>query len=501
MKRGRGILFLALAVVVFSTLFVSATTTIVRPVASGNYSATMIVNVTTDLANAMNVTIYYNASGGAVGTSNVLVVILNDSASDTQFYNASVSIAGLTDGTYNFTAMTTNLTGSTQTSTGVASVKVDNTAPVAMLSSFVSLVNYGNYSDASTGLILINVTVSDAISNISSVYFNLTDSSGIEQAKYNSTLITIGYTDYWNASVNVSSLTDGTYNMTLWVTDYAGNINNSASFTLRVDNDAPTVSLALDDSETSSTKIVFVATISGAESGVTSSCNVSGSGVILTSVTGSGTASQTITQDEVGCLSSFNYTVTCTTYTGLTGSESGVFSSLRCSSGSTSGPSSTSTWSNSYVINEGQLTEGYSNNLKAKERFKFKVNSVDHSVGVKSISGNSVTLEIASTPTEISLAAGEEAKLDLNEDGYYDTYVKVESIESNQAKVMIKSVYEKVPEGADSISVTDVEGNERPIAGDNNTINDEGGMSSGYWIGGIVLIIVIIAAVIAMKRR
>lgn len=68
-----------------------------------------------------------NASGGA--TNDVLTYIINTSASQTIFENATLDISGLSDAaTYNFTVIAYNEIDS-ETASSVSGITVDNTPP------------------------------------------------------------------------------------------------------------------------------------------------------------------------------------------------------------------------------------------------------------------------------------------------------------------------------------------------------------------------------------
>ena len=468
--------------------FVSAATTINRPITSGNYTTAFIVNVTTALPNALNVTIYYNASGGAVGTANSLVVILNDSASDTAFYNGSVSLLGLSDGTYNFTAVARN-SSTSESSTGVSLIKIDNTFPVANSDSFVYPLSYGNYSDALSGLVIFNVTLSDATSGINAVLFNLTNSSGSQAAIYNTTM----FGSYWNASANVSALTDDVYTLTIFVNDSAGNLNNSATRIIRVDNDAPTVAFTRLSTSSENYLNISIA-ISGAESGVNGSCTVN---VARAVISGSGNA-QVLSQENLDCGTTYIYNATCRTYTDLAASDYEAFVTDACTTGGSSS-SSSSVLSSTYSATSSELKNGYSNQLKAKDKIKFSLDSVSHVLEVKTLSSDKVTIQISSDPVQVSLGIGEEGKVDLDSDGTYDLSVKLSSIASSKASVVIKEISESVPEGSSGVEVSGVDNTN--VDGDSNADVEESKSNTKYYIIIIVIVLVVVAFVLMRNPK
>ena len=92
---------------------------------------------------------------------------------------------------------------------------------------------------------------------------------------------------------------------------------------------------------------------------------------------------------------------------------------------------------------------------------------------------------------------GEDAKMDITEDGYYDVYVRLDGISNSKADVFIQSIHELVPEGADGVVSTTgevvPEGEEVEI----------GESSSHAWIWIIVILVVLIAigAGVGLKKR
>jgi len=113
---------------VLMTAFASAASTLVSPVVNNNYSTSLLLSCTTDTADTMNATFYYNATGGRAVTE--LTHVHNTSASQIGF-NTTASILSLTDAiTYNFTCMTVEIGAAAEYSAVVRPVTIDNTDPV-----------------------------------------------------------------------------------------------------------------------------------------------------------------------------------------------------------------------------------------------------------------------------------------------------------------------------------------------------------------------------------
>lgn len=204
-QKQKGILPLVLATALLLAFpLLSATTTLVSPAANGNYTGTMLVNCTTDLANTMNASIIYN-TGGANTT---LTTIANTSTGQTVFNSSAVSISGLTDGlSYNFFCRVTNETSSQENSTVNTGITIDNTAPTCSFT-------YPYSTVASPGTEPLSWTSADALS-LNNTNVTVTGPTGFT---------TLSYTTASATDTNVGSLTlTGTYTATITAYDRPGN--------------------------------------------------------------------------------------------------------------------------------------------------------------------------------------------------------------------------------------------------------------------------------------
>jgi len=101
----------------------------------------------------------------------------------------------------------------------------------------VNITNPANGSNFSTGLQTFNATVIDT-SNISAVIFMFkTNGTPFNITASNTT----GF--QWNATVNVSTIVEGTHVVSVFANDTAGNVNQSVNITIFVDRTAPNVSI------------------------------------------------------------------------------------------------------------------------------------------------------------------------------------------------------------------------------------------------------------------
>ncbi len=193
---------LAIFFAVMTLSFVSATTTLNTPQNNYNYSGTLNFNCTTDLPDALNASLYYSASGGAVDT----ILVTNDTAKNlTEFTVTGVDISSLSDATtYNVTCKVENSTASEESAN--ITLTIDNTAPVISLWIKPDEVNVDR-------IFKYRANISDATSRVQLLSCNITDpKSGATNVSTNDAWYTYSQTQY-----------RGNYNYTCTATDHAGN--------------------------------------------------------------------------------------------------------------------------------------------------------------------------------------------------------------------------------------------------------------------------------------
>jgi hypothetical protein len=428
--------------VLFVSSFVLALDSVdyVAPSPYQNSSGVITLNATIDDGDGVvnNVTFeFVNSTGDSYYNETVFNVTA------TTFTNETFDTSVLADGVYNLTIHASNGTDDVS-NVSVVGVTIDNTAP--SVDGFYNVVNWGNYS----GTEIINVSVSDVTSEISSMYLNFTNSSGVQNGFIAATCVGA----YCTYSADVAAFTaaygDGVYNMTVYVNDTLNNLNSSEVITITMDSTAPSASLSKSSSTSSS--ITVTTTCSDATSGL-SGCVVS---------CASGTVSGS-TVSGLSCGSSYSITVTATDYAGNTATASETMTTDSCSGGSNGGSTSSSSWTNTFVEDDKELGEKgeVSKSLGSKHRVRLKVGGETHYVGVTSLNSNSATVEVASTPQTATLNVGDEKKFDVDGDNFYDVMVRLVSISGSKANVVISSVSGEVAiisDGGDSLEDGDVVG-------------------------------------------
>ena len=166
-----------------------------------------------------NVKIQRSPAGAGTWTD-----VCTDSSSP---YGCTFDSTAVSDGLYDFRAITTDNAGNTTTSSTITNRRVDNTAPTAAL------------TDPGSPLrvtVTLNATGTDSGSGVLNV--------AIQRAPTGTstwTTICTDTTSPYSCSWNTTGVSDGGYDLRAVTTDNAGNVTNSSTVSNRVvDNTAPT---------------------------------------------------------------------------------------------------------------------------------------------------------------------------------------------------------------------------------------------------------------------
>ena len=392
---------------------------------TGNYSGTIVLNASC-VDNVIGVnSVYFNVTYPN-GTQLNFTQALSLSGTD---YNISLITTGFLDGNYNITAFANDSLNNLNR-TEFIQVTFDNTPP--NVSNFTDKVNNGNY----TGSIVLNATADDVTTSISAVYFNITHPNGTLVNFTQASKSGISY----NLIVSTSTFTDGLYNITISANDSANSRNNSRLIQVRFDNTNPSATMSCTPANVNVGDTV-TCTCSPSDSG--------GSGInppltVYTaspSTSSTGTFTQTCTFKDLagnsGSATSSSYTVELS---GGGGSSSG---------GGGGGGAAATSFYKTTIPKSGQefnIVQSINQELKVKERIKIKINNEMHFVGVRELTSTSATIEITSTPVQVKLNVGEDTKVDVNNDNFYDVYAKLNSISNNKADLTINYLHEAIIE-------------------------------------------------------
>lgn len=239
----RVILILLLAVLTSSFVFGLAALNAISPSASQNVSGIVVLNASIDNGDGVvtNITFEFKDSDGN-GVLNQTVYNVTARI----FTNSTFDTAVLSDGTYNITIHATNGTANI-TNSSIILLTIDNTGPN------VSAINSpASGADFTSGSITLNATVNDATLAVSSVLFNVSNSSGQQ------VLLAAGSGGAtYNATLNLTALAEGNYNITVVANDTLNNVNKTQYVGISVDRTGPSISIDEDSSTTTTITVDF----------------------------------------------------------------------------------------------------------------------------------------------------------------------------------------------------------------------------------------------------
>ena len=92
------------------------------------------------------------------------------------------------------------------------------------------------------------------------------------------------------------------------------------------------------------------------------------------------------------------------------------------------------------------LTKGskISRNLRVNDKAKFEIEGKEHTIEVKEIGKDNVTIEIRSEPITATISLGETKKFDLDDDNVYELAITLEKIVGNIAVLIFEGIEEAV---------------------------------------------------------
>lgn len=93
-------------------------------------------------------------------------------------------------------------------------------------------------------------------------------------------------------------------------------------------------------------------------------------------------------------------------------------------------------------LSSSQFNDGLSIDLGVYQRVYVSVEGQSHWIGVMTIAGVAVSLSVNSNPQTVILSVGETKNIEITEDNYYDLSIKLNSVSSNKANLIIQSIHE-----------------------------------------------------------
>ncbi|MBI2043416.1 hypothetical protein HYT25_03440 [Candidatus Pacearchaeota archaeon] len=98
----------------------------------------------------------------------------------------------------------------------------------------------------------------------------------------------------------------------------------------------------------------------------------------------------------------------------------------------------------SKIISEDELSQGILIELKEGKGVKIEIVGEEHKIIVDSIYDDSIDIIIQSEPINTNLKIGEKKKFDLNNDGFYDLQIRLNSTVNEIAHIEIKKISEEI---------------------------------------------------------
>lgn len=409
----------------------------------------------------------YNSSDTlSMGDGTTTTLVANLSEGETQMMVACNSSDGLnsTSWTGGGTNLTTYAVSNIQSLAFVSSVKPAH----ANLSATVVQANF-SFQSCVAG----NITVT--LTNVSGQNYTISDFSVRNCSRtLNGTFAGL--------------VTDSNYTINITIRDnmtgaIGSNYSIKRKFTL--DDTNPTASYTCTDPD------IFV----GESTTCTCTVNDKVAGINYTSYTSNPTTTTSATNNKL----------TCTTRD-RAGNELAVYTYLNISQSEGGAPAGdTGGGGTTHVVDEAtfESDDGITQDLQENDQFKITftpsgaASTETHTVAVSSVGSDSIVITISSDPITVEVMVGEEVKVDIDEDGTYDIYVKLNAITDGKADITTMKIEEEVPEGQGAVSGgTMVE--EGTQAGEQE---EPMNLTWLWWLLGVIVVVIIIAVAISAAKK
>ncbi len=438
------------------------------------------VNVTVTETNERNITFsLYNSTSS--------VNITNFSAG-----TRTINWTGLSSGVYYYNVTAKDYAGNSN-STSTRTITLDATIPFIDF----GLNTEANNTNKSQNWVYVNVSVTETNeANITFTLYNSTSSVNIT----NSTAGT--------RTINWTGLSDGNYSYNVTVRDYSSNSNTTSTRTMTLDATNPLIVFGAsgnadnDSSHERAWIYVNVSVIETNEQNITFTLyDPSGSYNITNFTDGTRSINWTGLAATV-----YYYNATVKDYSGnsnntITRKITLTSPSSTPATSSSGGGNSANPWNKgTFAINDKQLQEGYTKNMIAKQRLRLNIATESHYVGVKEVTGDYAKIEVTSTPQEKTLSAGEEWRVEVSNDNFYDLLVKANSIQGGAVSLTIKSINEPIPEEEPIQPPEDIEEKTPKITGE-VVEGTDGGDNWSIWVLAIIVVAVLIFIFLKLRNK
>jgi hypothetical protein len=140
----------------------------------------------------------------------------------------------------------------------------------------------------------------------------------------------------------------------------------------------------------------------------------------------------------------YYWQINCSDEAGNKGNSSVRTVTINTPSTTTGGGGGGGSTSKTYSITEDQIQEGYIQNLKENDQIKFSFSDETHRLKVEEIYSDKATIKIFSEVQLFDISIGEEVRVNLNNDSYYDLAISLYSILYGKANISLKKINEKI---------------------------------------------------------
>lgn len=471
------------AIFLLQSVSAAANVTLVTPANYTNSTGTMNINCTTGMHNALFAIIWYNythgVADGSVGANvtggwNLTNQTTVAAGIARNFTNSSVIISGFNDATnYSFWCEVANTSGIHENSSiGImitgnnSNIAIDNTAPAITLPVYTNATAKKN----STTLTL-NISVIDATIGLN-WSMCLIDVNGTNQT-------IVASAGWCNGTIGLRGLTDGYHTLQVYVNDTVNNIGLNESFVVQADTTAPVVSASC-----SPLSVIVGNTVTCSYSGSDATSGINSS---LTTVDSS--------TPDVSVAGTFTYSCSFTDNAGNSASTSVTYIVRSSDSG---GTTESPAWLGTHGVSDEAFEKGYTREIGAKQRVRVRVGTAYHYIGVLSLTETKATIEITSDPIQVILGIGEDVKVDVTDDGFYDIYVILNSIANNKADVTMQKIHEEIPAEEGPVTTTG------ELEGEEEEEEEEAEETDLTWLWiaiGVVVLAAIIGGGIVVKKK
>jgi subtilisin family serine protease len=360
--------------------------------------------------------------------------------------------------------------------------------------------------------ISVNSPLNNSWVNIGLFNVSLTENGSCKYSINNGANITMTTNDERVFVYTNSILINGTYNLSYYCNDSAGNDATPYNMIFKVDTSMPnitTISPANGYSVTGAVSMTFIFN-------ATDNLNITGCKLVLNSINAANNSSAVMQNETNQIVRSVGegthiWQINCTDEAGNEGNSSlntlivnsASSSSSSSSSGGGGGGGSTTTTGTTYSPTQSQLKEGYRKSLN--EGDKIKVVFLDlsgraketHTIEVNETESNWIRLIIRSEPITKILEIGQEIKLSISSSNSYDLWIKLNSIINGKADISVRTINE--PIGNESSNIKENADKEKNNSASLNKSTNIGNSVSSVLIK--LLSVLLIAAIITAYMR